>query len=358
MLCNEPNTMKDSGINIIILGLIGLGFFLLSKIQLLIIYLFISLVLSITINPLNNWICNIHIFKLKLNRNIGAILCLFIIASCMSLIGYILSPLVIEEIQIISSIRIEEIQKFLQIVTMQLNEQFKLFNIDIEANVLDLLNILNITSISSLFQSMLGVLGNIFMAILSILFISFFLIRDRALLKEKVINTISYITPEGKQKINTIIYFIRRYFIGLCLQTAILFILFGIGMSFLQIPNPWTLAVFAAVINIIPYFGPLIGFTFTSIILGTIYLDQNMIELIIPIIIKSFFLFGFVQSIDNFLIQPSIYAKAFNAHPLEIFFIALSAGFIGGLMWMIIAMPVYTIIRVIFAELLVNFKKT
>ena len=107
-----------------------------------------------------------------------------------------------------------------------------------------------------------------------------------------------------------------------------------------------------------PYFGPLIGFTFTSIIIGTIYLDTNMIEMILPLIIKSFFLFGTVQCIDNFILQPSIYSKAFNAHPLEIFFIALSAGFIGGLMWMIIAMPLYTIIRIIFSELLINLKKS
>ena len=358
MLRHESNTMKESGRNIIILGLIGLVFFLVSKIQLLIIYLFISLVLSITINPLNNWICNINILNYNLNKNIAAILCLLIIAFCMSIIGYILSPLVIEEIQIISSINIEEIQHFLHIVTTQLNEQFKLFNIDIEADLVDLLNVLNITSITGLFQSMMGVLGNIFMAIFSVFLISFFLIRDRVFLKGKVVNAIGYITVDGKQKINTIIYFIRRYFIGLCLQTTILFILFGCGMTLLKLPNPWILAVFAAVINIIPYFGPLIGFTFTSIMLGTIYLDQNLIELILPLIVKSFFLFGFIQSIDNFIIQPSIYSKAFNAHPLEIFFIALSAGFIGGLMWMVIAMPVYTIIRIIFSELLINLKKS
>ena len=110
---------------------------------------------------------------------------------------------------------------------------------------------------------MLGMLGNIFMAFFSILFISFFLIRDKAILKEKVINSMSYFIPKSKQKINTIIYFIRRYFIGLCLQTSILFILFGAGMALLKLPNSWTLAVFAAVINVIPYFGPLIGFIFT-----------------------------------------------------------------------------------------------
>ena len=62
------------------------------------------------------------------------------------------------------------------------------------------------------------------------------------------------------------------------------------------------------------------------------------------------------QSLDNFIIQPTIFSRAFKAHPLEIFFIAMTAGFIGGILWMIIAMPVYTILRIIFSELVTNFK--
>ena len=349
--------MKISTQNIILLGLIGLVFFLILKIQLLLIYLFISLVLSITINPISNWICNIKISKFYINKTLAAIFCLLIIVGCTSLIGYIISPLIIEEVQIISSIQITEVQEFLNVATEQINKKLASVNINLEVNFSDLLNILNISSITGLFQSMLGILGNIFMAIFSILFMSFFMIRDKFILKEKAIKMMSYFVPKSKEKINTIIYFIRRYFVGLSIQTLILFVLFGLGMVILKLPNPWILAVFAAVINVIPYFGPLIGFAFTTTMIGVIYLDQNMIDMIIPLIAKSFFLFGMIQSIDNFILQPTIFSRAFKAHPLEIFFVAVSAGLIGGLLWMIIAMPVYTIIRIIFSELLTNLKK-
>ena len=351
--------MKESTKNIIILILIAGSLFLLTKIQLLIIYLFISLVISITINPLSNLICSLSIYKYKIDKNIAAILCLFIISLFGSIFGYILSPLIIEEIQIISSIQIIEVQNFINIISEQINQKFQTLNLDIKLNIIDLFNDKNISSITGIFQSMLGLVGNIFMAIFSILFISFFLIRDKSILKEKVINILSYAVPNSKKKINSIIYFIRRYFIGLCIQTMILFILFGVGMTLLKLPNPWILAVFAAIINIIPYFGPLIGFIFTSIIFGTIYLDQGLIELIAPLMLKSLLLFGIVQSIDNFILQPTIYSKAFHAHPLEVFFIVLSAGLISqGLVWMIIAMPLYTIIKIIFSELLTNLKKS
>ena len=357
MLCHESNKMNNSMKNIITLGVIAMALFIVTQIQLLIIYLFISIVISITINPISNKICNMKIGAFKISKTIASIMCLLIIMTTGSIIGYILSPLIIEELQIISSIRIQEVQNFLNIATNQINNKLSVLNLDIKTNLIDVMNIVNISSISGLFQSMLGILGNIFMAICSVLFISFFLIKDKALIKEKTTLFLSYFIPNANKKINTIIYFIRRYFIGLCIQTSILFILFGFSMMILGLPNPWTLAVFAAVINIIPYFGPLIGFVFTSTIVGTIYIDQNMIDLILPLILKLLFLFGIIQSIDNFIIQPTIYSKAFNAHPLEIFFVAMSAGFIGGVMWMIIAMPIYTIIRIIFSELLTNLQK-
>jgi predicted PurR-regulated permease PerM len=186
--------------------------------------------------------------------------------------------------------------------------------------------------------------------------VSFFLLRDRETLKEKAINKMSIFIPKSKEKINSIIYFIRRYFLGLCLQTIIMFTLFGIGMMICGIPNPWTFALFAAVINVIPYFGPLIGFLFTVTLVGTFSLGENTANLIWPLITKSFFLFGIVQMIDNLILQPTIFSRALKAHPLEIFFVIFAAGFIGGIMWMIIAMPIYTIFRIIFSELTTKFK--
>ena len=348
--------MKNSIQNIIVLALIGFVFFLITKIQLLIIYFFIATVLSITINPLNNLLCRTKIFKLEINQSIAAIFCLLTITLISSLIGYILSPIIIEEIQILSSIQLIEIQNFLNILTQEINKKFTSLNIDFTTNINNITNMLDISAMSGIFQSMIGILGNFFMAIFSILFISFFLIRDKALLKQYAIKSLSHFLPESKQKVNMIIYFIRRYCAGLLIQTSILFILFGIGMMILNLPNPWTLALFAAVINIIPYFGPLIGFVFTVTMVGTVYLDQNMIELILPLIVKTFILFGSVQSFDNFFLQPTIFSRAFKAHPLEIFFIAMAAGFIGGILWMIIAMPVYTIMRITFSELITNFK--
>jgi predicted PurR-regulated permease PerM len=63
-----------------------------------------------------------------------------------------------------------------------------------------------------------------------------------------------------------------------------------------------------------------------------------------------------VQVIDNVLFQPLIYSSSVKAHPLEIFLVIMAAGSMAGIIGMILAIPVYTIIRVIAAEFFENMK--
>jgi predicted PurR-regulated permease PerM len=63
-----------------------------------------------------------------------------------------------------------------------------------------------------------------------------------------------------------------------------------------------------------------------------------------------------MQLIDNFIIQPIIFSNSVKAHPLEIFIVVLSAGTLWGITGMLIAIPFYTILRVIAKEFLSEFK--
>ena len=54
--------------------------------------------------------------------------------------------------------------------------------------------------------------------------------------------------------------------------------------------------------------------------------------------------------IDVFIFQPYIYSNSVKAHPLEIFLIILIGGNIAGVVGMLIAIPVYTAIRVFAVE--------
>jgi predicted PurR-regulated permease PerM len=60
--------------------------------------------------------------------------------------------------------------------------------------------------------------------------------------------------------------------------------------------------------------------------------------------------------IDNFFFQPFIYSTSIKSSPLEIFIVLLMAGHIGGIVGMLVAIPAYTVIRVIAARFFGDFK--
>ncbi|MBO7646629.1 MAG: AI-2E family transporter, partial [Bacteroidales bacterium] len=51
--------------------------------------------------------------------------------------------------------------------------------------------------------------------------------------------------------------------------------------------------------------------------------------------------------LDDFVLQPTIYGKRTQTHPLEIFIVILMAGYVGGIFAMIFAVPAYTILRIV-----------
>jgi predicted PurR-regulated permease PerM len=74
------------------------------------------------------------------------------------------------------------------------------------------------------------------------------------------------------------------------------------------------------------------------------------------LVYKIGIIFLVVQLIDSIVFQPLVISNIVKAHPLEIFLVILIAGTLTGIGGMIIAVPVYTILRIIAKEFLYNFK--
>jgi len=111
------------------------------------------------------------------------------------------------------------------------------------------------------------------------------------------------------------------------------------------------IAFLTGIFNVIPYVGPLLGGALGTV-LGLVIkftsatpigLDVNF--WIFAVILIA--IFCFTQLIDNFVYQPLIYSTSIKSKPLEIFIVLLIVGHIGGPLGMIIAIPCYTVVRVI-----------
>jgi predicted PurR-regulated permease PerM len=108
--------------------------------------------------------------------------------------------------------------------------------------------------------------------------------------------------------------------------------------------------------NVIPYLGPVIGAAVGSVIamlgeLGTgnlsdFYLSGGKVAMV----------FLAANLVDNVVLQPLIYSNSVKAHPLEIFIVIMMAGTLGGVAGMILAIPAYTVLRIVAGEFLGEFK--
>ncbi len=73
------------------------------------------------------------------------------------------------------------------------------------------------------------------------------------------------------------------------------------------------------------------------------------------LIIYMVIVIAIAQAIDNNLIQPMIYSRSVNAHPIEIFLVIMAVGSFAGIVGMIVAVPAYTALRVFAREFFNNF---
>jgi len=110
------------------------------------------------------------------------------------------------------------------------------------------------------------------------------------------------------------------------------------------------IAFLCAVLNIIPYVGPLIGSCLAFILTMIGNLGGDFVTEILPTSIYVLIGFFIVQMIDNNLSQPIIFSNSVKSHPLEIFLIILIGGYLFGITGMVLAVPFYTVLKVVGKE--------
>ena len=212
-------------------------------------------------------------------------------------------------------------------------------------------------SLGDFFSSLIGVAGNVLFAIFSVVFITFFFLKEQGLFERFIVT----VTPpqyedEISRAITSITHLLTRYFSGILLQITIITLLVSLALSLLGVKNALLIGFFAAVINVVPYLGPIIGAVLGIFITISSNLDLEFYTQMLPLLIKVAAVFGVLQLIDNFILQPYIFSTSVMAHPLEIFIVVLIGAQLNGILGMILAIPSYTVLRVVARGVLSEFK--
>ena len=216
---------------------------------------------------------------------------------------------------------------------------------------------INPQRIQSLFSATFSAFGNIVIGTLSVFFIAFFFLKEQGLFYE-MIKTVVPVQYEQQMMhaIDDSSKLLIRYFIGILTQTSIILVYLGLVLKILSIENALLIAFFAAITNVIPYIGPIVGFFVALIITISGNLDVGFYTELMPQLIRLVIAFGSIQLIDNFVLQPVIFSRSVKAHPLEIFFVVMIGAKLGGVTGMVLAIPFYTVFRVLGKVFLSEFK--
>lgn len=349
---NSSNTKDISNGILRALGIvIGIALLLifLFKISSVLVYIAISGVVSLIGRPVTLFLRR----KLKFKNSIAVVVTMFILLSLLIGTAAMFIPLIKSQGENIALLNYNELEANFNYLITELNTYLSTHNVDLFKTLQDsdILSKLNVNAIPDFLNAILSMLGSLSIGLFSVLFISFFFLKDSKLLEDGIL-IFAPIQKENrlKKSFEKIKNLLSRYFIGLVFQILILFIIYTAILLIFGIKNAVVIAFLCALLNLIPYVGPLIGGIIMMVLSMSSNLGSDFQAVILPKTTYVMIGYAIAQIIDNFVSQPLIFSNSVKSHPLEIFLVIVIGGLLFGVLGMVVAVPIYTAIKVIAKE--------
>lgn len=342
------------------IGLLAAGF-LVWYFQTIVFYILIAAVLSLMGKPLVNLLSRVRIRGWAVPRWMAAMATLLAMLVAIYFLAVALVPVVLDKVDQLTSFDIDQLTQALAEPIARGEEAINRFLPDNNFSIREYVHtqvgpMFAATDLGRSLASVTAWIVDLVIALFSISFITYFFLKDDRLFVEAIVILFPAKYEEGiKRAIHSATTLLVRYFIGICIEMFVKLIcialpLYLIGLEF---DTAVVIGVISAVLNVIPYIGPLIGAMAGCVIamlspVPGVPIDRVLIQMLV--------VFAVFQLVDNIILQPYIYSSSVKAHPLEIFLVILMAGYIAGVWGMLFAIPAYTVIRVFAKEFFNNFR--
>ncbi|WP_099466694.1 AI-2E family transporter [Konateibacter massiliensis] len=237
----------------------------------------------------------------------------------------------------------EAIEEKLDSLNIQLPENFNNIVTDVVTAVQSYIT----GSLTNLAGSIVEFGNNVFSFLISII-LSIYLLKDTEYFKElwgKFFYLIFRKSKAGKTvgKCASVINdTFSNYIRGQLLDACIVGILSSIALTIIGVDYAIVIGIISGICNMIPYVGPVVG-TVLAAIMGLLSGQPIMILWAIIAMVV-------VQQIDNNLIAPKIVGDSVGLHPVFTMLAILIGGNIGGLIGMLVAVPVTASIKILISE--------
>ncbi len=331
----------------------------------IIAYVLAAGVISLIGRPVVDLLNGIRIWKFRFPKALSSLLTLLLLYGLLALFFIIFIPLVSRQIDALSGFDAGSIVQGLRDQLDRLDTALRKVYRDMPADktlydiaVTTITNILNPASITDFAGNIVTVLRKLIVSFVAITFLAFFFLKDEGLFKETIMVTVP---DQYETRIRNVLHSIKklliRYFIGIILQSTVVLINITIGMTIVGFPfhQALVMGLLIGIFNIIPYVGPWLGGSVAVLMGVATAVTTTGYPAIWLLMIYMVIVIACTQIIDNNLIQPMIYSRSVNAHPIEIFLVIFAVGSFAGISGMILAVPAYTALRVFAREFFYNF---
>ena len=138
---------------------------------------------------------------------------------------------------------------------------------------------------------------------------------------------------------------IGGYLRGQLLIAVVLGVMVWIGLTIVGVPLALAISFLAAVFNVIPYLGPIIG-TIPAALLG---LTESPLTALLAILV-----FFIANQLEGNILSPMILSRSTNLHPVTVLLSILAGAGLLGLIGALIAVPVVSLTKVILEDYLLT----
>jgi predicted PurR-regulated permease PerM len=340
-----------------VLQLLGLCVlvWLLYQLKTLLIYMLIAGVVSLIGRPINHFLMKRLKMRSVLATSISIVLLLGILINLFSLFV----PLLVQQGENLSLLDVDLLKANIQTLVEEISAYFQLDNSfwQQQFSVDNLFQNVNFGLLPQLLNETLELLGGFTIGLFSVVFILFFFLKDSHLQERIILALVNdNVNDRVEKSIDKTKGLLSRYFLGLLLQISILLVINSVVLSVFAVENAFIIAFLCALLNLIPYLGPIIGAVLMLLLTMSSFIGADFSTVILPKTIYVMIGFFVGQLVDNFFSQPFIFSNSVKSHPLEIFIVILASGTLLGPVGMIIAIPVYTTLKVIAQEFLADNK--
>jgi len=178
--------------------------------------------------------------------------------------------------------------------------------------------------------------------------VAFYLLKDWFLIKKTVWNiTPNKVRRQGASFMRDIEKSLGSYIRGQVLVCFIIGVLSAILLWVIHVKYSLLLGIIIGITNVIPYFGPIIGAVPAILIAAATSTKQ--------VIWVAVIVFG-LQFIEGNILSPLIVGKSLHMHPLLIMLSLFIGGEIGGIVGLIVAVPLLAIVKIALSHAKIHFK--